>query len=46
MADNLKKFFRLAEEIDNKKGLKKEDINYNIYHTYPGHEVGCRLRLS
>ncbi len=46
MADNLSKSFGLAEEINNKKGIeKKDDINYNICHTHPGHEVGFRLRL-
>ncbi|HDZ01343.1 MAG TPA: hypothetical protein ENH52_07765 [Nitrospirae bacterium] len=24
---------------------KKEEINYNICHTHPGHDVGCRLRF-
>ena len=29
-----------------KKGIKKkEEINYNICHTHPGHDVGYRLRL-
>ena len=29
-----------------KKGIeKKEEINYNIYHTHSGHDVGYRLRL-
>ena len=29
-----------------KKGIeKKEEINYNICHTHPGHDVGCRLWL-
>ena len=38
--------YGLAEEINNKKDIeKKEEINYNICHTHPGHDVGCRLRL-
>ena len=40
-------FFGLAEEINNKKGIeKKENINYNIGHTHPGHDVGSRQRIS
>ncbi len=29
-----------------KKGIeKKDDINYNIGHTHPGHDIGYRQRL-
>ncbi len=38
--------FWFAEE-EYKRGIeKKDDINYNIGHAHPGHDVGSRQRLS